>query len=250
MKTALITGASSGFGRAMAYKFARNGWQLILLARRTDRLEAIKKELSSTPVHIASVDMTDQDAIAAFAENIPASFKKIDLLVNNAGLALGLEMADKTNLDEWNSMIDTNIKGLVTMTRYILPGMVENNSGHIINLGSIAGKWPYPGSNVYGATKAFVDQFSLNLRADLLETAVRVTNLAPGMAESEFSVVRFSGDKSKADSVYKGAKPLTPEDIAESAFWIASLPEHVNVNSIEIMPNCQAWGALAVHKTS
>ncbi len=248
MKTVLITGASSGFGRAMAYKFAANHWRLILVARRADRLAAIKEELSDTAIHTAVLDITDQKGIEAFVNALPKDFADIDLLINNAGLALGLASADKTNLDDWNSMIETNITGLVTMTRQVLPNMVKNNRGHIINVGSIAGQWPYPGSNVYGATKAFVKQFSLNLRADLFKTAVRVTNLEPGLAESEFSLVRFNGDKEKAESLYKNIKALRPEDIAEAAFWVATQPEHVNVNSIEMMPVAQSWDALAVNR--
>lgn len=179
---------------------------------------------------------------------IPEEYSKIDILVNNAGLALGLEPAHQADLTDWNRMVDTNIKGLYLMTRKILPGMVERKSGHIINIGSIAGNYAYPGGNAYGATKAFVKQFSRNLRADLLGTQVRVTNIEPGLAETEFSLVRFHGDKDKADNVYKGANPLTAEDIAESVLWAAEQPQHVNINSIELMPTSQAWAALAIDK--
>lgn len=247
-KTALITGASSGFGKAMAEKFAANGWRLILIARREERLTELQNQLK-TDVHIAKVDMTNAEDIQAFASDIPSSFADIDLLINNAGLALGLEPADKASLEEWQRMIDTNISGLVTMTRAILPNMVARKTGHIINLGSIAGDNPYPGGNVYGGTKAFVRQFSLNLRADLHGKGIRVSNLAPGLSETEFSVVRFNGDQAKADGLYAKTEPLRPEDIAETAFWIASLPTHININNIDIMPTVQAWGALPVHQS-
>lgn len=246
-KTVLITGASSGFGKAMAEKFAANGWRLILIARRLDRLRHLQSQLQ-TDCHIAKVDMTQRDDIHGFVEAIPKEFSDIDLLINNAGLALGLASADQANLDEWQRMIDTNISGLVTITRALLPAMVTRKAGHIINLGSIAGDNPYPGGNVYGGTKAFVRQFSLNLRADLHGTGIRVSNIAPGMAETEFSVVRFNGDQAKADSVYANTQPLLAEDIAETAYWIANLPPHVNVNNIDLMPTVQTWGALPVHK--
>lgn len=247
-KTALITGASSGFGKAMAQKFAANGWRLILVARRLERLHALQKQLP-TDCHIAKVDMTQRDEIHAFVEAIPNEFSTIDLLINNAGLALGLASADKANLDEWQRMIDTNITGLVTITRALLPMMVARKAGHIINLGSIAGDNPYPGGNVYGGTKAFVRQFSLNLRADLHGSGIRVSNIAPGLAETEFSVVRFNGDQAKADSIYANTQPLLAADIAETAFWIANLPAHVNINNIDLMPTVQTWGALPVHQT-
>jgi 3-hydroxy acid dehydrogenase/malonic semialdehyde reductase len=181
-------------------------------------------------------------------KEIPQEFQNIDILLNNAGLALGLGPAHETDLDEWEKMVDTNIKGLLYMTRQILPAMVARGAGHIINLGSIAGSWPYPGGNTYGATKAFVQQFSRNLRADLLGTGIRVTNIEPGLAESEFSIVRFGGDAEKAAKVYEGTQPLTPVDIAEIIYWTASRPAHVNINSVEVMPVCQTWGNFAISR--
>ena len=248
-KTVFITGATSGFGKACAGRFAKEGWRLILAARRNERLQDLQKELGKMePVHIITMDVRDRKAIQFGTENLPDEFKSIDVLINNAGLALGLEPANKADLDDWETMVDTNIKGLMYCTRSLLPGMTARKQGHIINIGSVAGNWPYPGGNVYGATKAFVKQFSNNLRADLLGTRIRVTNIEPGMAESEFSVVRFEGDKDKAAQVYEGMKPLTPDDIAEIVFWVASLPSHVNINSLEVMPTNQSWGPFAVQR--
>ncbi len=247
-KTVLITGASSGFGKAMAYRFAKEGCRLILLARRLDRLEALQKELSNNDVHIAQLDICDSKAIKSFVKSIPKSFEDIDLLINNAGLALGLSTADEAELEQWETMIETNIKGLITMTRCIVPNMVKNKSGHVINIGSTAGSWPYPGGNVYGASKAFVRQFSLNLRADLAPKGIRVTNIEPGLSETEFSLVRFSGEQDKADKIYEGCDALQAEDIAESVYWAASQPSHVNINTLELMPSCQSWAALNVKR--
>ncbi|MDH5435036.1 MAG: SDR family NAD(P)-dependent oxidoreductase, partial [Gammaproteobacteria bacterium] len=199
-------------------------------------------------VIIREFDVCQQDNIDEFVKYLTSQNIQPDVLVNNAGLALGLDSADKANLDDWDVMIDTNIKGLIKMSRAIMPLMVENKNGHIINVGSIAGTYPYPGGNTYGATKAFVAQFSLNLRADLAGTGIRVTNIEPGLAETEFSIVRFHGDKQKADSIYQGLSPLQAEDIAESIFWSASLPKHVNINRIEIMPTCQSFAPLAINK--
>jgi len=182
-------------------------------------------------------------------EGLPEGFREVDILVNNAGLALGLEPAHETSLDDWDAMIDTNIKGLAYCTRFILPGMVARNRGHIVNIGSTAGAWPYPGGNVYGGTKAFVEQFSRNLRADLLGTRVRVTCLAPGMAETDFSLVRFKGDAEKAAKVYAGTDPLTADDVAGIVGWVAGLPSHVNVNTLEVMSIDQTWGPFAVNRT-
>lgn len=247
--TILITGATSGFGRACALRFATEGWQLVLAARRHDRLADLQQKLGNeTPVYIIELDVRDQQAVVDKFENLPENFLAVDVLVNNAGLALGLEPAQQSKLSDWNVMVDTNIKGLMYCTRAILSGMVRRNRGHIVNIGSIAGDWPYPGGNVYGATKAFVKQFSRNLRADLFGTAVRVTNIEPGMAESEFSLVRFKGDREKADKVYQGTRPLTPEDIAEMVHWVVSQPPHININRLEVMPTCQTWGAFAVDR--
>jgi len=248
-KTVFITGATSGFGKACAIRFAGEGWRLILAARRSERLQELQKELGKDePVHIITMDVRDRKAVQGTVENLPDSFKKVDVLINNAGLALGLEPANEADLDDWETMVDTNIKGLMYCTHSLLPTMAVQKQGHIINLGSIAGTWPYPGGNVYGATKAFVKQFSNNLRADLLGTRIRVTNIEPGMAESEFSIVRFDGDTDKAAQVYEGVKPLTPDDIAEIIYWVANLPSHININSLEVMPTSQSWGPLAVHR--
>ena len=245
----LITGATSGFGKACAQRFAKEGWQLILAARRKDRLIALQKKLGGeTSVHIMSLDVRNQEAVMFELTHLPEKFSKIDVLVNNAGLALGLEPAHASDITDWNTMVDTNIKGLMYCTRAIMPGMVDRNQGHIVNIGSIAGDWPYPGGNVYGATKAFVKQFSRNLRADLFGTAVRITNIEPGLAETEFSVVRFKGDAKKAAKVYEGTQPITPEDISEMVYWVVTLPPHINVNRLEVMPVCQTWGAFAIHR--
>jgi 3-hydroxy acid dehydrogenase/malonic semialdehyde reductase len=247
-KTILITGATSGFGKATAELFRGNGWKLILTGRRQDRLRELRENLGKTNVHTAAFDVRDRQQVEAMVNNLPQEFQDIDVLLNNAGLALGLNPAHKADLDEWETMVDTNIKGLLYMTRRILPAMVDRGEGHVINLGSIAGSWPYPGGNTYGATKAFVQQFSRNLRADLQGTGVRVTNIEPGLAESEFSIVRFGGDADKAAKVYEGTQPLTPVDIAEIIYWTASRPAHVNINAVEVMPVCQSWGNFAINR--
>jgi NADP-dependent 3-hydroxy acid dehydrogenase YdfG len=243
-KTILITGATSGFGAACARRFAAAGWRLVLTGRRRERLESLQAELGDAVAAILSLDVRDRQAVETALRDLP----EIDVLLNNAGLALGLEPAWKADLDDWETMVGTNIKGVMYCTRALLPGMVARNRGHIINIGSTAGSWPYPGGHVYGATKAFIQQFSRNLRADLLGTRVRVTNLEPGMAESEFSKVRFKGDDQRAAKVYQGAEPLRPEDIAEIVFFVANLPSHVNINALEVMSVDQSWGPLAVHR--
>ncbi len=243
-KTILITGATSGFGKACAEHFAGQGWQLILSGRRSERLEQLQEQLGEAVRQIISLDVRDREQVLAKL----GSLVDIDVLLNNAGLALGLKPSWEVDLDDWDTMVDTNIKGLMYCTRALLPQMVKRDSGHIVNIGSTAGAWPYPGGNAYGGTKAFVQQFSRNLRADLLGSKVRVTNLAPGMAESEFSQVRFKGDIESAAKVYQGAEALRPEDIAETVFWIVNRPAHVNINAIEVMPVDQAWGPLAVHR--
>jgi 3-hydroxy acid dehydrogenase/malonic semialdehyde reductase len=247
--TVFITGASSGFGEACARRFGTAGSELILAARRMERLEKLSKELS-VPTHLVKLDVRDRASVEKAIAGLPRNFSEVDVLINNAGLSLGLEPAHKTNLDDWETMVDTNVKGLMYFSRLILPGMVERNRGHIINLGSVAGAYPYPGGNVYGATKAFVKQFSLNLRADLVGTKIRVTDVEPGLAETEFSLVRFKGDAARAKAVYQGTKPVTAQDIAEVIFWVSTLPEHVNVNRIEIMPVCQAFGPFAFDRKS
>ncbi|UUX50177.1 SDR family NAD(P)-dependent oxidoreductase [Nisaea acidiphila] len=239
-KTVFITGATSGFGEAAARRFAAEGWQTIIAGRRAERLEKLKGELP-TPSHTITLDVQDKAAVDAAVAGIPDSFKPVDVLVNNAGLALGLEGADEVAIEDWETMIDTNIKGLLYCTRALLPHMVSAGSGHVINLGSVAGNWPYPGGNVYGATKAFVKQFTLNLRADLVGKNIRATDIEPGLANTEFSAVRFKGDTDKADDVYSGVDPLKAEDIADAIFWAASRPANVNINRIEMMAGCQAF---------
>lgn len=248
-KTAMITGATSGFGRATAELFAKNGYDLVITGRRFDRLDSVKKELehhTRVRVHAVVLDVSDRLAVQKAAEEILEAFGSIDVLVNNAGLALGMEPAHKADLSDWEEMVDTNIKGLMYCTRALLPAMAEKKSGHIVNIGSIAGTYPYPGGNAYGASKAFVKQFSRNLRSDLIGTGVKVTNIEPGLAETEFSIVRFKGDRDKAAKVYENTEPLVAEDIAQTVFWVVSTPSRVNINSVEIMPVCQAWGPLSV----
>ncbi|MBV2119958.1 MAG: SDR family oxidoreductase [Candidatus Thiodiazotropha sp. (ex Ctena orbiculata)] len=249
-KRVLITGASSGFGEACARRFSEAGDDLVLCARRLDRLQALSDELSGmSEVVIQTLDVTDPQAVEGFLEALPESSREIDVLVNNAGLALGLQPAHEADLQDWQTMVDTNIKGLMHMTRLILPGMVQRRRGHIINIGSVAASWPYPGGNAYGATKAFVQQFSRGLKADLVGTPLRVTNIEPGLAETEFSLVRMKGDAQQAADVYQGTQPLTGPDIAEIVYWVTALPPHVNINALEVMPVCQAWSPFAVDRT-
>jgi 3-hydroxy acid dehydrogenase / malonic semialdehyde reductase len=248
-KTVFITGASSGFGAACARAFAARGDRLVLAARRSEPLQALAAELAGqAAVHPVILDVRDRTAVEAAVAALPAQFSQVDVLVNNAGLALGLEPSHQVNLDDWDTMVDTNIKGLMYCTRLLLPGMVERNRGHVVNIGSTAGAWPYPGGNVYGGTKAFVAQFTRNLRADLLGTRVRASCIAPGMAETEFSRVRFKGDAQRADQVYADTEPLTADDIAGIVLWVTGLPPHVNVNTLEVMSVFQSWGPLAVYR--
>lgn len=245
-----VTGATSGFGEAIARKFIREGHQVIATGRRAARLEALKDELGDA-LHTVCMDVRNRAAIQQAVVDLPTELRNIDVLVNNAGLALGLEPAHKANADDWETMIDTNTKGLVNMTRALLPEMVERNIGHVINIGSTAANWPYAGGNVYGATKAFVKQFSLGLRADLQGTRIRVTDIEPGLVGgTEFSNVRFKGDDGKVNKTYDGANALTPEDIAESVFWVATLPAHVNINTLEMMPVSQSFAGLSIHRES
>ncbi len=246
--TVLVTGATAGFGEATAERFARDGARLVVAGRRADRLEALARRLSATAsVHPLALDVRDRAAVEKAVATLPADFARIDVLVNNAGLALGLEPAHRASLDEWEQMIDTNNRGLVVMTRQVIPGMVERGRGHVVNLGSVAGTYPYPGGNVYGATKAFVHQFSLNLRADLVGSGVRVTCVEPGMADTEFSLVRF-GDAEKAKAVYQGVSPLAAADVADAVHWVVTRPPHVNVNVLEIMCEQQAFAPFAVKR--
>jgi NADP-dependent 3-hydroxy acid dehydrogenase YdfG len=243
-----ITGATAGFGAAMARTFVQNGHKVLISGRREDRLQTLSAELGGA-VRPIVLDVTDKASIKAALDGLPAEWRAIDVLINNAGLALGTTPAYESSLDDWDTMIATNCSGLVAMTRAILPDMVKRGSGTVINLGSVAGATPYPGGNVYGATKAFVEQFTLNLRADLIGTGVRATNLAPGLCGgTEFSNVRMKGNDAAAAKVYEGTVPLTAEDIANTAFWIATLPPHININRIEMMPTCQGYGPLAIKR--
>lgn len=244
-KTILITGASSGFGEAMARLFAASGYRLILVARRRERLENLQKELK-TDVYIQQVDVTNRGAVENFFKELPENFRKIDVLINNAGLAAGLDLAQEASLDDWEAMIETNNKALVYCTRLALDNMKERNSGLIINIGSVAGSAPYPKGNVYGATKAFVRQFSRNLRADLAGTDIKVSVIEPGTAETEFSLVRFRGDAEKAAAVYKNTRALQAGDIAKAALWIIEQPLRVNIDAIEIMPIDQTYAGLVM----
>lgn len=246
-RTALITGATSGFGAAAARRFVNAGWKVIATGRRADRLHALVDELGSDNVHIASFDMRDEAAMHAALDALPEGFRDIDLLVNNAGLALGTKPAQTASLADWHTMIATNITALVNITHRMLPGLIERK-GAIINIGSIAGSYPYPGGNAYGGTKAFVKQFSLGLRSDLHGTGVRVTDIEPGMAETEFTLVRTHGDQAASDTLYAGAQPMSAEDIAEQIFYVATLPAHLNINRLEIMPVTQSFGPFQVRR--
>lgn len=248
MGTWLVTGATAGFGEAITRRAVRDGHRVIATGRRKDRLDALRAELGDAVLPFG-LDVTNPATVAALPASLPEGWREIDVLVNNAGLALGLDPAFKADIGDWDKMIATNVTGLMHMTRAILPGMVARDSGHVVNLGSTAGSYPYPGGHVYGASKAFVKQFSLNLRADLAGTGVRITSIEPGLVGgSEFSSVRFGGDKAKAEAVYAGTTPLTPEDIAEAVAWSTALPAHFNVNRMELMPTCQAAGPLAVKR--
>jgi 3-hydroxy acid dehydrogenase/malonic semialdehyde reductase len=250
--TVLVTGATAGFGEATARRFLAHGHKVIAVGRRQERLDAIKASLPADQqkkLLTLAVDVCDSVKVDKLASALPAEYANVTVLVNNAGLALGLEPAYQTNISDWDQMIDTNVKGLVHMTRSFLTGMVERKCGHIINIGSVAGLYPYPGSNIYGATKAFVKQFSLNLRADLLGTRLRVTCVEPGLsAGTEYSNVRFKGDDNKAKKVYEGVNALSSEDIAEAIYWVATLPSHVNVNAIEMMPIQQSFAGTTIHR--
>jgi 3-hydroxy acid dehydrogenase/malonic semialdehyde reductase len=248
MRTALVTGATAGFGQAIARRLVRDGWRVIATGRRLDRLESLAAELGAMALP-CRLDVTDPQAVAALPGSLPEDWRQIDALVNNAGLALGLDPAQTAKLSDWDRMVATNVTGLIHMTRALLPGMVERDRGHVVNLGSIAATYPYPGGHVYGATKAFVKQFSLNLKADLVGTHVRVTDIEPGLCGgTEFSEVRFGGDRDRAAAMYQGTTPLNAEDIAEAVAWVMQLPRHVNINRIEMMPTCQASGPLVIKR--
>jgi 3-hydroxy acid dehydrogenase/malonic semialdehyde reductase len=243
-----VTGATAGFGLAIAKKFAQDGAKVIGTGRRAERLEAIAKEIGPN-FHPLTFDVGKRKEAEQAIAKLPADFAAVDVLVNNAGGAVGLDLAQAAHLDDWEAMIDSNIKGVLYCTRLLLPGMVERQRGHIVNLGSVAAEFPYPGGNVYGAAKAFVHQFSNNLRADLLGTPIRVTDIQPGLAGgTEFSEVRFKGDKDKAAKVYEGVQALKAEDVADAIHWVTTRPAHVNINSVQMMPVCQAYGPLAVKR--
>jgi serine 3-dehydrogenase (NADP+) len=244
-RIALITGATSGFGAATARRFVAGGWRVIVSGRRADRLQTLVDELGADRVRAAVFDIRDANAMNAAMDALPEAFRGVDLLVNNAGLAQGTQPAQNARLDDWQRMIDTNITALVTLTRRMLPTLIEHR-GAIINISSTAANYPYAGGNVYGGTKAFVSQFSLGLRSDLHGTGVRVTTLEPGMAETEFTLVRTHGDQTASDALYKGANPMTAQDIAETIFWIATLPPHLNVNRLEMMPVSQSFAGFQV----
>lgn len=245
----LITGATSGFGVATAKKFAQHGYPIIITGRRKERLKALSDELSLlTNVYSYVLDVRNAEAVTDFVNILPDDFKQVGILVNNAGLALGADSADKAALADWHTMIDTNVTGLVNVTHSLLPILSAQESASIINLASIAANWSYPGSHVYGASKAFVAQFSRNLRCDFAGTGVRVTSLEPGLSESEFSLVRFKGDQEKYDQIYNGTNAIQPEDIANIIFWIAEQPAHLNINSLEVMPTSQAWDNFKIIK--
>jgi 3-hydroxy acid dehydrogenase / malonic semialdehyde reductase len=248
--TIVVTGATAGFGAAMTRRFVRDGHRVIAAGRRIDRLNELASELGASAVLPLELDVTDADAVGALPGSLPADWRNVDVLVNNAGLALGLDPAHRASLADWDRMVAVNVSGMMHMTHALLPGMVERNRGHVINISSTAAIYPYPGGHVYGASKAFVTQFSLNLRADLVGLAVRVTDLEPGLVGgTEFSVNRFGGDTARAGAVYAGTVPLTADDIAEAAAWVVALPPHMNINRMEIMPTCQAAGPLAIKRT-
>ena len=245
----LVTGATAGFGLAIARRFAARGARVIAAGRREERLHALRDELGAERLLPLVLDVRDRAAVESAIGGLPVEWAGITICVNNAGLALGLAPAQEASLDDWDAMVDTNVKGLMYVTRAVLPGMVARNEGHVVNIGSTAGEWPYPGGNAYGATKAFVRHFSLNLRADLWGTAVRVTDIEPGLVGgTEFSTVRFHGDDARAKGIYEGAEPLTPEDIAEAVEWVATRPARVNINTLQLMPVGQAFGPLRVKK--
>lgn len=244
LKTAIVTGASSGIGEAIARSLASAGWQVIATGRRADRLASLANDFRDL-IHPAAFDITNEVALDNALAAVPDRFRGIDLLVNNAGLALGTAPAQGADLDQWRTMIDTNVTALASITHRLLPGLVERK-GAIVNIASVAGTYPYPGGNVYGGTKAFVQQFSLGLRSDLHGTGVRVSVIDPGMVETEFTLVRTGGDQAASDALYAGATPMTADDIAATVLWIANLPPHLNVNRLELMPVSQSFAGFQV----
>ncbi|MEN4902912.1 SDR family NAD(P)-dependent oxidoreductase [Luteimonas sp. TWI1437] len=246
-RTLLVTGATSGFGAATVARFLQGGWRVIATGRRAERLQALIDTHGTERLHVATFDIRDADAMRAALDALPDAFRGIDVLINNAGLALGTAPAQRADLAQWTQMIDTNVTALATLTHALLPTLIERR-GAILNISSIAGSYPYPGGNVYGGTKAFVTQFSLGLRSDLHGTGVRVTSIEPGMAETEFTLVRTGGDQAASDTLYGGATPMTAEDIAEQLWWVANLPPHLNINRLEIMPVSQSFAGFQVHR--
>lgn len=246
-KTILITGATAGFGAAAVERFIDAGWRVVATGRRAERLDALVARHGADRLHGAAFDIRDEAAMRSALDAIPEPFRSIDVLVNNAGLALGTAPAQRADLAQWRQMIDTNVTALATLTHALLPALVERR-GAVINISSIAGSWPYPGGNVYGGTKAFVTQFSLGLRSDLHGTGVRVTSIEPGMAETEFTLVRTGGDQAASDTLYAGAAPMTAADIADVIFYVATLPPHLNINRLEIMPVSQSFAGFQVHR--
>jgi NADP-dependent 3-hydroxy acid dehydrogenase YdfG len=245
--TVLVTGATSGFGEAICRRYVSEGSRVIATGRRRDRLKKLRRELGPR-CQTLCFDVGKRDSVSKALISLPRDFAGVNVVVANAGLALGLQSADKADLDDWDQMVLTNINGVLFTIRAILPGMVQRNQGHVVLMGSVAGDFPYPGGNVYGATKSFIKQLALNLRADLLGTAIRVTNIEPGMAETEFSLVRFKGDKKMAASPYQGLTPLSAEDVAETVYWSTLLPPHININRLQVMPVMQAFAAFAYHR--
>ena len=244
-----ITGATSGFGAASARKFADNGWKVIATGRRLDRLEALRDEYAPGTIHVAQMDLTDRESIIATVAGIPDAFKPVKCLMNNGGLALGSKPIPDVKPEDWRQMVETNIMGLIHTTLEMVPLLKQAGPGaSVINIGSVAGRYAYPGGNVYGATKAFVRQFSYNLRVDLADTGIRVTDLEPGMAKTEFTKVRSYGDDEANEKFYQGVQPITGEDIAETAYWLATRPDHLNINAIEMMPVCQNPGPFMIRR--
>jgi 3-hydroxy acid dehydrogenase/malonic semialdehyde reductase len=246
--TVFITGATSGFGAAAARRYAEAGAKVIATGRRGERLEALQAELGKDKCHIIELDVRDYDAMRDAIDAIPTPFDAINVVIANAGLALGLQPAAEIDISDWETMVDTNVKGLMYTVRALLPGLIARGGGHIVTLGSVAGDFPYPGGSVYGATKAFAKQLALNVRADVQGKNVRVTNIEPGLTETEFSLVRFKGDAEKATKPYEGTQAMNAEDIAESIFWVTTLPHHVNVNRLQMMATTQAFAPFDIYR--
>ncbi|WP_242108697.1 SDR family NAD(P)-dependent oxidoreductase [Luteimonas aquatica] len=248
-RAVFITGGTSGFGAAAVERFVAGGWRVLTSGRRAERLQALVERFGAERVHALAFDVRDAEAMRAALATIPPAFAGIDVLINNAGLALGTAPAQRASLEQWRQMIDTNVTALAAITHALLPALIERK-GAIINISSIAGSYPYTGGNAYGATKAFVTQFSLGLRSDLHGTGVRVTSIEPGLAQTEFTLVRTSGDDAASDALYAGAHPITAQDIAETLWWVANLPPHLNVNRLELMPVSQSFAGLQIHRES